>query len=41
MHVKFYKHKNVTAAGKSYKVFTYNIHNLNATDIFQFLQNFP
>ena len=38
MHVKFFMHEMLTAAGKFYKIFPNNIQNLNATDTFQFLQ---
>ena len=41
MHVNFYMPEILTAAGNSYKVFLYSIQNLNAEDIFHFLQNFP
>ena len=40
MHIKFYMHEILTAAGNFYKIFPCNIHNLNAADIFQFLKKF-
>ena len=40
MHVKFYVHENLTAAGNFNKIFPCNIQNLNAADIFQLLQQF-
>ena len=36
MHVKFYMHKILTAAGNFCKNFQHNLQNLNAADIFQF-----
>ena len=39
MHVEFYTHEILTAAGNFY-IFSCNMQNLNAADIFQFLQNF-
>ena len=40
-HVKFYVHENLTAAGNFCKIFPCNLQNVNAADIFQFLENFP
>ena len=34
MHVKFYKHGNLTAVGNSYKNFPCNLQKLNAANIF-------
>ena len=41
MHIKFYMHEILTAAGNFYNFFPCNIENPNAVDIFHFLQNFP
>ena len=34
-------HENVTTSGNCNKIFPCNVQNLNAADIFQFLQSFP
>ena len=40
VHVKFYMHEILTAAGNFHKNFPCNFQNANAADVFQFLQNF-
>ena len=35
MHVRFYMHENLAAAGNIYKRISYNIQYLNTADIFQ------
>ena len=40
MHVKFFMHAQLTAAGNFYKLFLCTVQNLDAADIFQLLKKY-